>query len=757
MDVQRVAPAREGADRAAPADGVLEEIVVMSTQQSASPRFMRYAPDAIVQAGPGVPSWRWNTYRLTWSGPVDPDQAIRLFVLPRWLVSALRFALVGLVLAFAAILAAETARRRFRLPGGLTLGREVASGVATIAVGALLLSGMPSAHAEIPDQDLLRQLEERLLEPPDCVPRCAEIAAATVGVDAASVSMELSIHALESVAIPLPGSQQGWRPTAVLVDGDGDARVLRARNGLLWIFVTPGRHAITLSGPVPDVDSLEVPFPTPPRVITADSDAWLVAGIKDRRLLTGSLNLTRLQTGESGDAVRWETSRFPAFARVERRIAMGLDWEVSTSVERIAPQEGALTLEVPLLDGESVVSGEFEVRDGHVLVSMPAQEDYVSWKSTLPLRSPLSLRAPDGVPWTEVWVTFVSSMWHVEFDGVPESNRNLEYDSSFAEFDPRGGEELVITATRPDASEGETLAFDAVDIDVTHGNRSSDVTLALAYRSTQGAQHVIRLPDDAEVTAVTIDDAEQTLRPEDGALTVPIQPGEHSIGVAWRSPGGTGFRVATPVIDLDAPASNIELSLALPRDRWLLATSGPQLGPAVLDWTEVAVLLLAAVILGRIGLSPLRTWQWVILGLGFSTFSWVALAVVVIWLFVCGARERFGVASLNWWQFNVAQVVIAATTVLALLAIVSALPQGLLGTPDMHVTGYNSHAGQLAWFADRSISEVPQAAALTVPMWIYKGIILAWALWLSFALVRWTPWAWTCFSSDGFWREKDKE
>ena len=38
-----------------------------------------------------------------------------------------------------------------------------------------------------------------------------------------------------------------------------------------------------------------------------------------------------------------------------------------------------------------------------------------------------------------------------------------------------------------------------------------------------------------------------------------------------------------------------------------------------------------------VGLSPLRTWQWVVLGLGFSTFSWGALALVVTWLFL-GSR-----------------------------------------------------------------------------------------------------------------------
>ena len=757
VDLQRAVMEPAQDDMAAPGEKGLEEIVVASTLREDFVEFARFAPGMMVQAGTGVPSWRWNTYRLAWSGPVDPDQAIRLIVLPRWLVSMLRFTLVGLVLAFAAVLAAETAGRRWPLPGGLTLGRGAASGIAAVAVGALLLSAMPAAHAEMPSPDLLRQLEERLLEPPDCVPRCAEIAAATVEVDATSISMDLSIHALEAVAIPLPGSLQGWRPTAVLVDGDGDSRVLRAGNGLLWVFLTPGRHSVRLGGPVPTVDSLEIPFPTPPRVIAAASDTWLVAGIKDRRLLTGSLNITRRQSGEGGDIVRWESSRFPAFARVTREIAMDLDWRVRTTVERVAPQEGALTLEVPLLGGESIVSGDFEVKDGHVLVSMGPQEASVRWRSTLPLQSPLVLRAPDEMPWTEAWSVMVGSIWHVRFEGVPESNKDVDYeDMSYAEFDPRGGEELVITATRPEASHGETLAFDAVRLDVTFGNRSSDVTLTLDYRSTQGTQHVIRLPGDAEVTTVSIDNREQTLRPEDGSLTLPIQPGEHQVRVAWRAPGGMEGWATTPAVDLGAPAGNIELSMSRPRDRWLLATSGPQLGPAVLYWTEIAVLVLVAVILGRIGLTPLKTWQWVILGLGFSTFSWMALAAVVVWLFVCGARERFGIAGLNAWQFNLVQVVIAGTTVLALLAIVSALPQGLLGTPGMHVTGHHSNAGLLTWFADRSTSQLPLAAALTVPMWIYKAIILAWALWLSFALVRWMPWVWQCFSADGFWRNERK-
>ena len=755
MDGRVSKPAAEVSSLARQGVATLDE--APAVRAKAPQAFSRYAPNAIVQAGPGIPTWRWNNYTLRWGGPVDPDQSMRLIVLPRWLVSALRFIEVGLLLLFAGILAAEIANRRWTLPGGFSLGNGQAAGaLAAVLCTSILLAGSPT-EAQVPDSELLEQLEERLLEPPECVPRCAEIAAASVDAGADTVAMNLTIHAMERVAIPLPGSLQGWRPDAVLVDGASDARVLRTTDGALWLLVTPGRHNVSLRGPVPEADKLEIPFHTPPRVISIESEGWLVAGIKNRSLPSGSLQLTRLRADEDGEAVRWESSRFPAFARVERTIELDLDWRVRTAVRRVAPTEGALTLEIPLVEGETIVSGDFTVENGHVLVSMDAQQRVVSWTSNLPLQSPLTLRASDSESWKEVWRVAVGNIWSASFEGVPESNTSFgARDVRVAEFDPRAGEELVVVATRPEASAGSTLAFDSVLLNVDYGNRSSDVSMALQYRSTRGAQHVVRLPGDAEITEVAIDGREQSLRAESGELTLPILPGEHFVTIAWRSAGGMGWRTMTPEVDLGAPASNIELALSRPHNRWLLGTRGPKLGPAVLYWSELAALILFALILGRVGLAPLHTWQWLLLGLGFSTFSWPVLGLVVVWLLACGARGKLSTDGLIWWHFNLAQVVIGWLTVAALLAIIVTLPQGLLGTPDMQVTGHNSFGTELGWFADRSESALPVASVFTVPMWIYKALILAWALWLSFALVRWLPWVWKCFSSDGFWRKSNK-
>ncbi len=737
------------------ADEVANTITVTGAMQQAPRRLSRYAPNAVVQAGPGVPSWEWNSYRLTWSGPVDAGQSMRLIVLPRWAVTALRFFEVAMLLLFAAVLAAEILGRRWRLPGGLALGTARSPALLGAGLVALLLAASPHAEAQTPAPELLRELEARLLVPPDCVPRCAEIAAADVQVRGDAIAMTLTVHAAEDVAIPLPGSERGWHPQAIALDGSGAAEILRSDDGALWLRVSPGRHRVVLRGAAPAVDSLEIPFHTPPRVIEVDSDGWLAAGIKDRRLLSGSLQLTRLQAADGGETTpRWESSRFPAFVRVERHVELDLDWRVATTVYRLAPEEGALTLEIPLLDGETVLSEHVTAADGKLLVAMEPWQRSLTWVSSLERASPLALRAAAGAPWSEVWRVEVGSIWRATFSGVPESESQQGNGvARVAEFHPRGGEQLTMTTTRPEASAGTTLAFDTVNLAVSQGERSSTSQLTLQYRSTSGSQHVLRLPDGVEISEVRIDNRVEPLRADGRELTVPILPGLHTIAITWRESAGVDSVVATPDVDLGAPAGNISLRLTLPQNRWLLGTNGPRLGPAVLYWPELVVLILFAWLLGRVEWTPLKTWHWLLLGLGFSTFNWPVLGIVVAWLLAAGARDRWRVR-IPWWQYNATQVLFALVTVVALLSIIGSLPGGLLGAPDMHVTGNGSAGNSLVWFADRSDSALPVAAAWSAPIWVYKVLILAWALWLSFALLRWLPWVWRAFAREGFWHSR---
>ena len=89
---------------------------------------------------------------------------------------------------------------------------------------------------------------------------------------------------------------------------------------------------------------------------------------------------------------------------------------------------------------------------------------------------------------------------------------------------------------------------------------------------------------------------------------------------------------------------------------------------------------------------------------------------------------------------------------MALLCLVAAIPQGLLGTPDMHVAGNGSSAQSLRWFADRSDDALPVASAISVPLWVYKVAMLAWAIWLANAVVGWLRYGFAAWTRDGHWR-----
>lgn len=724
-------------------------------------RFARYAPNAILQAGPGRPAWSWNSYKLYWSGPVDPQHTVQLVILPRWAVTLLRVAAVLLLLLTGALFVFETLDIERRWPPRRGAARTPpAASLLLVLGGALAVAGLaaaPAAFAETPSPELLRQLEQRLLEPPPCVPRCAEIVAGSVSVEPDAMTVELVVHALQDVAVPLPGSLPGWRPESVRVDGTPAPSVFRGGDQALWLALAPGTHRIALEGPLPPVDSLEIPFPAPPRVVVGEASGWVLSGIEDRRLLAGSLRLTRLRDGADAEAgSRFESSRFPEFVLIEREIELDLDWRVHTRVTRIAPERGAIALSVPLLPGASLLTAGLPVSDGEVRVSLDPAQQSAEWTATLPRTPTLVLRVAGDAPWKEVWRFAIGNTWHAQFSGVPESETAPAAGAvRVAEFHPRGGESLTLAATRPEASGGTSLAFDAVSLVTEVGARSRSTVMTLDYRSTRGAQHVVSLPDGAEVTQVSIDGRIEPLRANDSALGLPILPGEHRVEIRWRKDKGAGAITRTPAADTGAPAGNITLGLEMPHDRWLLATSGPALGPAVMYWPELAALLLFAFLLGRVPVTPLKTHHWLLLGLGFSTFSWPVLALVALWLLATGARLRWQMPEdVHPWRYNAAQVAFAALALTALVAIVVSVPSGLLGSPEMHIAGNGSHGNSLRWFADRGAGALPAASVFSLPLWVYKVLILAWALWFSFALLRWLPWTWRSFTIQGPWRTR---
>ena len=74
----------------------------------------------------------------------------------------------------------------------------------------------------------------------------------------------------------------------------------------------------------------------------------------------------------------------------------------------------------------------------------------------------------------------------------------------------------------------------------------------------------------------------------------------------------------------------------------------------------------------------------------------------------------------------------------------------------MQIVGNGSSTERLIWYADRATHALPTAMFVSVSVWVWKGLMLAWAFWLAYSVVRWAVWAIGPFREGGFFDRSDR-
>jgi hypothetical protein len=703
-------------------------------------------PNARVQTGPGLPDWQWRQIPLTWNGPVAENERLNLTLLSPAAGLLLNLLRILLVLLLVWIF---LDRRTIKLP------KTNAAATSALLLLALPLSGIPQkAVADYPPAELLDSLEQRLIQPPDCLPQCADIQRLRLDLDETRLQARIRVHASERTAIPLPLDPRQQTPYQVLIEGEPAAALARDDKGQLWLEIAAGTHEVLLGAALRPRDQMQLPLPLQPHRVEVVSEVWAVEGLDENLVPDRQLHLTRKQQQQEsgGKQDGFTPQTLPPFVQVERTLHLGLEWSVETLVRRLSPGGAPIALHLPLLAEEAVITEGLRVKEGEVLVNMGPNAAEVRWESRLPLGTAITLTAPETQTWVERWQLDLGPTWHARIEGIAPVHHQGGA-RWLPSWQPWPGEQVALHLSRPEGVGGATRTIDRSRLLLKPGKRASDAELEFRLRSSQGGSHSIRLPAGVELLSVRIDGKPQPIRLEGDQVSLPVHPGEQTYQLTWREERGISRGWTTPAVDLGLPSVNSELQVQLGHDRWVLFAQGPRLGPAVLFWGELLVILLVAVILGRMrDYSPLRTLPWLLLGIGLSQVSiWSGLLVVGTF-FAFGYRRRIDPEE-HSHSFNLLQVGLVLLSLLTLSTLFWAVQQGLLGLPQMQVGGNGSSAYQLNWYQDRSGEQLPLARVFSVPLLVYRLLMLAWALWLAFSLLSWVKWAWESFSHRGRWSE----
>lgn len=741
-------------------DSNVEEVVVSGMKSSALQRMQgkviqkKYDPSQQTQTGLAVPTWNRNSVSISWTGPIAADETTKLLLVPP-LVNRLGYLLcVILPLLLAGVLLRHffsLLDKKITLPSFNKA--STASLLPSLLVAGLLFAPTDDVKAEVTiDPAILTELEARLTQAPRCLPNCAAIESVKLNAQQDQLTLEMVVHSSDLISLPLPADKSQWWPTGVSVDGK-DATLVQSANQSLLVSLPKGRHTLVLTANLQGRDALNLEFPVSLHNVSTNTNGWEVSGTPTTEQQSQSLQLQRVerdQSVEKSDHLRLEP--IAPFVIVRRELTIDMDWSVTTTVARVAPAFGAINLEIPLLDGEAPLTTQANAA-GKILVRLEANQDEFTWTSSLKQITPLQLQAAKNVAWVEIWALNVGTVWHTETKGIAPIQ--MDKYETLPIWQPWPGETLTVDINRPQATKGNFITIDNAQLSYEPSNRNSQSKLELLIRSNQGGQYNFTLPTEATLASVTIDNTPQIIAVTDGKLKLPLHPGAQTIAIEWKKPENIGVFTQSPAFILEQGSSNQNIRINMPENRWPLFVGGPMVGPSILIWGMLIVVTLIALALGRSSLTPLKTHEWVLLSLGICTLSFFTFVLVAVWILVLQQRGKLQTISTTR-KFKFLQFGLFALSIAALSMLISTIPQGLLGSPDMHITGNNSYSGWFNWYQDYSAAEFPTAWIISLPLWCYKMAILIWSLWLAASLMKWIRWGWQQLGVHGFWYAADE-
>lgn len=659
-----------------------------------------------IAVGPSQPRWPvvWETVVLNWKSSVAPTHTFGVYLIPAWL-SRMLAALSAVLCVFVVVVGL---RKIWNWPvHKISWKKAAVAMVLCCAIGPVGAEDKVAAEPASAKVDIepwwYTKLKSQTQPTQTLCSDCTTISKAHIS-RSNTLNIRMEVHASSQSMVALPRSLGN---EAVLqqvhVNGTQFAAVVE-HDGVAYVLTPQGVHTIDLTFAV-RAGNGALNWPQKPQNIEVEGDGW--NGVSNATLVADTLSWS------SGETTEFKGNQLSPFVRVKRVLKMNAQWEVHTTVERIAPDAGSFEVRIPLLPNEQPQTS-LQVDGGVIVATFGHENTEVSWNSTLPISSNITW-TPISSQWgEEQWSVEADERWALDMKGLPSSASN-----SWT-FYPVGAEQMHLSVQQPKGRTGAIARIKQLNMEWNVAQRGRQATLQFTSEANNGGEVLLRIPNHWRLS----DNTEGMTVRSDNQLSFTVQPGEQQWRVSFVADEGAALRTISPKFAFSVPVHNSTIQPKFGDERrpnrWIIALGGEGVRPVSMDIVYIVLAALIGALVGLLPHSPLRPYQWSLLAVGLVHGHLFGLLIVTGLVFLA---PHLWARTTTW---KVITAVVGATVVVWLFFAVL----GSLGTPpEMKL---KSIGFGLMWYNDFTAAGTPLAEAVvySAPLWLYRGLMLVWALWV---------------------------
>jgi hypothetical protein len=422
-------------------------------------------------------------------------------------------------------------------------------------------------------------------------------------------------------------------------------------------------------------------------------------------------------------------------------------WKLQTI---ISPVPGSIItqpvlVEVPIVEGEKILNSELKVENGKVLMTNAP----VTWESVLPVQTHWNIKASSNGYLEQVNV-YAEKEWLYDYKGVnPVGQSRLPQYKNGNQWQLWPNDNLNLHFFHPAALEGATNAVNNYNVSVIGSANPLAYNITFDYVTSLGGRTYVTIPKGYTLDNLSVNGKVASQGIENGKVALELLSGKNNVALTLKSPEELVGLISLPKLGFDTSVTNSSYTV-LQLNKWVLLAGGANIHPAILIWGILITLSLFSIILAKTKITPYNTFAWILLLFGLSQSGLFACAVVIQTILLFGIKPYLvSKHYLEKSSYNAYQIVLGFFTLLSISVVLYTLNQGLLNSPEVFISGIESSADKLYWYAENNTASSPWAIIL--PVWVYRVCMFLWAMWFAAKSMDLIKWMWALLNNNGLW------